>query len=374
MCTHAQYGVYNTVQNCYTANNCPASTGVPTFYGSVENEAGARVKFQKEGGCPNLLPLNRCELDEIPLTGIASIQDGAIRYCKNDFLSDGNADGDANEQSQNVFNLDSEVLTLNAEVDMKQMGGPRHLISLVTADAGCIVHARIMILPKTSANAGLNLAVSDMKVLDEMYAPGLSYFQDTGVKLEFLVTFYDNIDCAIDFYEDLGDISAKQDPLMRFGDITVSVDGTRAGSAQQSWIECVSSHCWPVARRDKMSELDNNNGVSWGPGDGCQVKVQFDQFNGELAAIAYQDQDKVTYNFGLNEADSIGYKSSKYNGQTSILNALDADNRVSISGASEDVQLDVQDIDNMPPLFCDGTDAQANCPAESYHRSAYKQY
>ena len=334
------------------------------------------MKFQKEGGCPNLQPINTCTLDEIPLTGIAEIQAGPIQYCKNDFLSgsDPNDLGNANEQSQNVFKLVSQILTLEDEIDMKQMGGPRHLISLVT-ETGCIVRAQIMILPQTSANASLNLAVSNMKVLDEMYAPGLSYFQDTGVKLEFLVTFYDNIHCAIDFYEDVGDMTKRGNPLMKFGDITISVDGTGVGTAKQSWIECVSSNCWSFARRDKMTELDLNNGVSWAPDvGGCQVKVQFDQFNGQLAAIAYQDKEKVTYNFDLNEADSIGYKPSKYNGQTNILNALDAINQVSVSGASEDVQLDVQDIDNMPPLFCDGTDAQANCPAESYHRSAYNQY
>ena len=332
------------------------------------------MKFQKEGGCSNLASFSRCELDEILLTGITEIQTGPIQYCTNDYLNDDTAMGNANELSQNVFNLDSQkTLTLHAEVDMKEMGGPRHLISLVT-DAGCIVYARIMILPKTPTNADLNLAVSDMKVLDEMYAPGLSYFQNTGVKLEFLVTFYDNIHCAIDFYEDVGDITnTDYYQLMRFGDITISVDGYPAGSAQQTGIECVSSNCWPVARRDKMSELDNNNGVSWAPGGGCQVKVQFDQFNGELAAIAYQDQDKVTYNLNLNEADSIGYKPCKYSGQTSILNALDAINRVSITGTHQE-EFKVQDVDNMPPLFCDGTDAQANCPAESYHRSAYNQY
>ena len=251
------------------------------------------------------------------------------------------------------------------------MGGPRHIIKLRT-DSNCIIHAQIMILPSSSANADISYDVSDVTVLDEMKAPGLSYFQDTGVKLEFIVTFHDNIQCAIDFYEDVGDMSVTREPIIKFGNIGISVDGATVGSAQQSWIECESTNCWSVARRDKMEELDLNYGRSWGPGEGgCKVKVHFDQFEGEIAAIAYQDTQKVTYNFDLMTAGSIGLKPSKYNGQT-LLNALTAPpNKISIAGNLEK-EIDVQDVDNMPPIFC-GEDP-ANCPAESYHRSAYNQY
>ena len=336
------------------------------------NEAGARVKFQKNGGCPGLAPINTCSLDEIQLTGVASIQSGPIGFCKNEFLSA--SDGNANNEAQNIFSLDSQkVLTLTTEVNMKEMGGPRHIVRLLTdgTNGNCIIHAQIMILPKSSAIADISYEVSDVTVLDEMKVPGLSYFQDTGVKLEFIVTFHDNVQCAIDFYEDVGDMSKRGPPIMKFGNIGVSVDGTEVGSAQQSWIECESANCWSVARRDRMEELDLNYGRSWSPGEGgCKVKAHFEQFTGEIAAIAYQDKQKVTYNFGLLDAGSIGFKPSKYNGQT-LLNAFNDQNEIVIAGEFVK-EFDVQDVDNMPPIFC-GEDP-ANCPAESYHRSAYNQY
>ena len=284
------------------------------------------------------------------------------------------SDGNANKEAQTIFSLDSQkVLTLTTEVNMKEMGGPRHIVRLLTdgTNGNCIIHAQIMILPKSSAIADISYEVSDVTVLDEMKVPGLSYFQDTGVKLEFIVTFHDNVQCAIDFYEDVGDMSKRGDPMMKFGNIGISVDGTGVGSAQQSWIECESANCWSVARRDRMEELDLNYGRSWSPGEGgCKVKAHFEQFTGEIAAIAYQDTQKVTYNFGLLDAGSIGFKPSKYNGQT-LLNAFISQNKIAITGEYEK-EFDVQDVDNMPPIFC-GEDP-ANCPAESYHRSAYNQY
>ena len=340
------------------------------------NEDGARVKFQKNGGCPGLRPIDACSLDEIELTGVASIQPGSIGICKNEFLSA--SDGNANLDAQDYFSLDSQkVLTLTSAVDMKQMGGPRHIVKLLTdgSNGNCIIHAQIMILPKDSANADISYEVSDVTVLDEMKAPGMSYFQDTGVKLEFIVTFHDNIQCAIDFYEDVGDTSRREDPIIRFGNIGIKVDSTNVGSAQQSWIECESANCWSFARRDKMEELDLNTGISWSPGEGgCKVKVQFDQLTGEIPAIAFQDMQKVTYNFDLMDAGSIAYKPSKYNG-VQLVNVIENQNKISIAGSHEE-EIDVQDIDNMPPIFCDPASADpTNCsPAESYHRSAYNQY
>ena len=327
------------------------------------------MKFQKNGGCPNIAPISPCSLDEITLTGIQSIQPGKIGICKNEFLSA--SEGDANENAEEVFKLVSGVLTLDKKVDMKDMGGPRHIIRLLT-NANCIVHAQIMILPKTSATADISYEVSDVTVLDEMYAPGLSYFQDTGVKLEFIVTFHDNIQCAIDYYEDDGDMTKKENPMIKFGDIGIEVDGNSVGSAKQSWIECVSDNCWSFARRGRMEELDLNKGISWTPGSGgCKVKVHFDQFGGSIPAITYQDQQTVTYNFALNEAGSIGFKPSKYNGQQ-LVNALETENRITLNGNHEK-DFGVQDVDNMPPLFCSIEDS-TNCPAVSYHRSAYHQY
>ena len=135
----------------------------------------------------------------------------------------------------------------------------------------------------------------------------------------------------------------------------------------------MSDNCWSVARLDKLGELDLNTGISWRPGEGgCKVKVQFDQFAGQIPAISFNHQEQVTYTFALEEKNSIAYKPSKYNGQT-LLNAITPRNEINITGNHEENDIPVQDIDNMPPLFCSGEDS-ANCPAESYHRSAYNQY
>ena len=88
------------------------------------------------------------------------------------------------------------TVKLKSKVDMKSIGGPRHMIKLNTT-TGCFVYYKVYIFPDTGDLISAEAQLSDTNsIIENLALPTLS-LTNNGLNPAFELKIYDNIFCAI---------------------------------------------------------------------------------------------------------------------------------------------------------------------------------
>ncbi|CAG5104779.1 Oidioi.mRNA.OKI2018_I69.chr1.g1533.t1.cds [Oikopleura dioica] len=184
-----------------TCTNPPS--GTPTLYGSVMNKANsiARV-FKNYNDMHEGFYADKFDLD-LNTFNIESVVDGRISYCTNNPAL-GSESGHCTEiqpaqLAQNYFYVDSGSLKLSNAVDMKLIGGPRHMIKLKTT-SNCFIYYKVFIFPDPSQPLAGEISLLDStpsnRILEHLGLPTSSLINN-GFDPLFKLDIYDNVFCAI---------------------------------------------------------------------------------------------------------------------------------------------------------------------------------
>ena len=152
---------------------CSSNSGVPTYYGTVTNKNGEEVKFQERHASDDRYR----RLNELSLPDVDEVT-GVISAVKNDGTkSDSRA---TSISASNHFAVVNDKLTLQSKVNMKELGGPRHKIELITKSSSCKIYALIMMLPDPDGTeTELQLDVEEVE--SDLVVDGLPFPLTNGI-------------------------------------------------------------------------------------------------------------------------------------------------------------------------------------------------
>ncbi|CAG5103120.1 Oidioi.mRNA.OKI2018_I69.chr1.g625.t1.cds [Oikopleura dioica] len=133
--------------------------------------------------------------------GIVALVDEPIKYCTNNPAL-GSESGHCEEiqpkqMTSDFFYFDGGSLKLKNYVDMKLLGGPRHMIKLGTS-GGCFVYYKVFIFPSFDLNVDISLVdkTPNNRILEHLEMPTSSLINN-GLNPLFKMDIFDNVFCAI---------------------------------------------------------------------------------------------------------------------------------------------------------------------------------
>jgi len=359
----------------YTSNGVPDSIAVPTYFGSVSNEAGQVVKFQKNH-CYNVVGATRCALDTRSLLSVTSVEPTNIAIVPNAYWQS-TVKNDITISGSDLFEIANNDLKLTAAYNMKDLGGPRHEITLRTT-SGCTIKARVMIQPTESSPTKLEFESTgvDDKIVDGLPYPA-THFMGTGKLLELRVKEYSNIQCGVVLSKSSGTSSIyKLDDLK----LKVTHDGDEIETLylNQDSARCdeTFADCENIVDELSYPNFDGNPTRTWDPqAPACQFIISFKPED-EMKELFYEEysDSPINYEFSLydnpdlsaNKADwkNFGYRPRIYSGLNYIPSLDDSEKVRRTEAETTQVAVEIFDLDNMPPVFNCKTD---KCIEGVYH-------
>ena len=302
-CTFAEYGAEQNGE-CFAApssGTCPSLTsGTPTLYGSVENWDNSiafvfkdylNLHYYRSGIPPHQFDLSSA-------FNIVGVVNDDIEYCTNKEVlgsEPGHCDTVSGIKASDLFYVDRGTVRLKLEVKMKTIGGPRHMIKLITNKAdNCFVYYKTFIFPSSKLAAEAELADSN-KILEHIGLP-MESLTNNGLNPIFDVKIYDNVFCAIRdecrfaYGYCHGDFGGSNPQVKPLDFLTVST--SFSGDLINAKIVSGPIIGYSENPNDEMTRFwySKNKFDEWekfSPGQPfCKISVQFEWYNFEAKSLA----------------------------------------------------------------------------------------
>ena len=362
-CTFQNYGYGYSNENkaCYSWPDCSGAlpSGVPTFYGTVENVAGQPINIFEKWSATGANSAEYKIFNTVD-NHITAIENTQIRICKNNNENPSDSqcqDNDGANQfaesatgesllAQSVFEIVDGQIRIKESVNLKSWGGPRHELILST-DVQCTVTLRLFISPREDSGGRTVpeisfLAQDDVCIVDNLKLPSCSV-RNNGVPLEFVVNEYDNIVCL---YTELYSVQGGYPQLYFYtvDNMSVQFEGVDFEVSDIIRIEGPTMYS-----NDQYNDAVKNMNSFYLPND---PKCTFTVYTSVVSvdAIQYENIKSGELNIAV---EIIGRVNQFY------LKSQITDYDISIAEtATAELNLlqdtTVYDINDMPPIFLDG--------------------
>ncbi|CBY21602.1 unnamed protein product [Oikopleura dioica] len=129
---------------------------------------------------------------------IVDVVNDDIEYCTNEEVL-GSESGRCETipvKADSLFKVDGGTVKLISQVEMKTIGGPRHMIKLKTS-GDCFVYYKVYIFPDTAIPITAEAELSDRNSILELISLPTQSLTNNGLNPLFELKIYDNVFCAI---------------------------------------------------------------------------------------------------------------------------------------------------------------------------------